>query len=113
MRQSHRFASVLILGLALTLARCEPGDDVPPPVTPTNPVAPASSSAPPAASSTAEKAGPQDDETKYASGEYAVGEDTDAYDDNDPAALNDFRAALDPSGAWVDSPTYGPGRGPA
>jgi hypothetical protein len=107
MRQSHRFASVLILALAPALMRCEPGDDVPPPATPTNPVAPASSNAAPAVSSTSDTAAQQDDETKYASGEYAVGEDSDAYDDNDPAALTDFRGALDPYGAWVDDPTYG------
>ena len=43
----------------------------------------------------------------YASGEYAIGADADAYDDNDPSALTDFRSALDSHGAWVDDPTYG------
>ncbi len=40
-------------------------------------------------------------------GEYAVGDDTDSYEDDDPAALTDFRPALDPYGGWVDDPTYG------
>ena len=43
----------------------------------------------------------------YASGEYTLGEDSDAYDDNDPAALTDFRQTLDAHGTWVDDPTYG------
>ncbi len=34
----------------------------------------------------------------------APGED---YADTDPAALTDFRSALDPYGSWVDDPTYG------
>ncbi len=48
-----------------------------------------------------------DDDAKYASGEYAIGTDTDTYDDNDPSALNDFRQPLEPYGAWSDDPTYG------
>ena len=43
----------------------------------------------------------------YASPEYTLGEDTDAYDDNDPSALTDFRQTLDPYGTWTDDPTYG------
>jgi hypothetical protein len=31
----------------------------------------------------------------------------DEYPDTDPSALTDFRAALDPHGAWVADPTYG------
>jgi hypothetical protein len=31
----------------------------------------------------------------------------DQYPDQDPSALTDFRAALDPYGTWVDDPTYG------
>jgi hypothetical protein len=31
----------------------------------------------------------------------------DEYADSDPAALTDFRATLDPYGAWVDDATYG------
>ena len=43
----------------------------------------------------------------YASGEYTLGEDSDAYDDNDPTAPTDFRPTLDSHGAWSDDPTYG------
>ena len=43
----------------------------------------------------------------YASGEYTLGEDSDAYDDNDPAALTDFHQTLDSHGTWSDDPTYG------
>ena len=42
-----------------------------------------------------------------AAGEYAIGVDADGYDDSDPAALTDFRAALDPYGSWADDSTYG------
>ena len=42
-----------------------------------------------------------------ASGDVAVGADTDSYQDNDPAALQDFHPALDNSGTWQDDPTYG------
>jgi hypothetical protein len=31
----------------------------------------------------------------------------DVYADNDPSALTDFRAALDPHGSWVQDPFYG------
>lgn len=31
----------------------------------------------------------------------------DVYEDNDPTALVDFHATLDPVGSWVDDPTYG------
>ena len=50
---------------------------------------------------------PQDGQ--YASGEVAVGDDgnADAYQDNDPSALQDFHPALDGSGTWQDDPTYG------
>jgi hypothetical protein len=43
----------------------------------------------------------------YASGEVTVGENADAYDDDDPSALTDFHATLDPYGSWVDDGTYG------
>jgi hypothetical protein len=33
--------------------------------------------------------------------------DGDEYADTDASALTDFRATLDPHGAWVDDPTYG------
>src|SRR5580692_3542035 len=50
--------------------------------------------------------------TQYASGDVAVGGDdananADAYQDNDPSALQDFHPALDSSGTWQDDPTYG------
>jgi len=40
-------------------------------------------------------------------GEYAVGADDDNYEDDDKAALTDFRPTLDPYGTWTDDPTYG------
>jgi hypothetical protein len=45
--------------------------------------------------------------TSFASPEYAIGVDQEAYDDTDPSALTDFRAALEPYGAWTDDATYG------
>ncbi len=69
--------------------------DVPPPPPPAP--APLATDAPPAASGDAQ----------YASGEYTVGGNPDAYDDDDPAALTDFHGALDPYGTWVDDGTYG------
>ncbi len=33
--------------------------------------------------------------------------DADGYADDDPAALTDFRAPLEPYGSWVEDPTYG------
>jgi hypothetical protein len=100
-----------IVGSALALlsagAACEPvppdvpqnASDVPPPARPPAPAAPAAASAGVAA--------PGEGDAQYASAEYAVGENADAYDDNDPAALKDFRPALDPYGSWVDDRTYG------
>jgi len=35
------------------------------------------------------------------------GDDGAAYDDADPAALTDFRGALEPYGTWTEDPTYG------
>ncbi|MDP8998891.1 MAG: hypothetical protein M3O46_02140, partial [Myxococcota bacterium] len=40
-------------------------------------------------------------------GEVAIGTETEGYDDDDPAALTDFHAALQPYGAWVEDSTYG------
>jgi hypothetical protein len=37
----------------------------------------------------------------------APGSPADEYSDTDPAALTDFRSALDPYGSWRDDPTYG------
>jgi hypothetical protein len=103
------------------LAHCEAWDDQPPATA----AAAANAPAPPAGQGAAQgdpgeplpPGGPipppgqapaaTDSNAKYSSGEYAIGTDTDSYDDNDPAALNDFRQPLDPYGAWVDDPTYG------
>jgi hypothetical protein len=41
------------------------------------------------------------------SGDVAVGDNADAYEDNDPSALQDFHPALDNNGTWQDDPTYG------
>ncbi len=42
-------------------------------------------------------------------GEMVIGADdaNDEYADTDPAALQDFRATLDPYGSWQEDPTYG------
>jgi hypothetical protein len=48
--------------------------------------------------------------TAQADGDRGVAVDVppgDEYDDTDPSALTDFRATLDPHGAWVDDGTYG------
>ncbi len=37
----------------------------------------------------------------------ASAEDAAGYEDEDPSALDDFRATLDPYGTWVDDDTYG------
>ena len=37
----------------------------------------------------------------------ARAETEEEYDDDDPSALTDFHAVLDPVGAWVEDPTYG------
>jgi hypothetical protein len=72
------------------------GTDVPPP------------EPPPAPTDTSAAASPADsDGNSYVSGEYAIGADSDAYDDNDPAALTDFHGALDAHGTWTDDPRYG------
>ncbi|HEY8039855.1 MAG TPA: DUF6600 domain-containing protein [Polyangiaceae bacterium] len=94
----------LALALALPLvAACDPADEGPPPMTAQNPdMTAAPPDAPPAA-----PAPEGADDGMYASGEYAIGEDTDSYDDNDPAALTDFRGALEGHGTWVDDSTYG------
>jgi hypothetical protein len=43
----------------------------------------------------------------YASGEVAIGTETDGYSDDDPAALADFRSTLDSRGSWQTDRTYG------
>jgi hypothetical protein len=104
----RRFAPVCFLllapPLASSLAACEvegpppavpeppPPTDVPPPDPPPAPVATAAASG---------------DGNQYVSAEYAIGADSDAYDDSDPSALTDFHGALDAHGSWVDDPRYG------
>ncbi len=110
-------ASAVVATFALflpALTQCEPWEDVPPPATPAAaPNVNASAAvavepgAPPPAPPPAPESGATDDGAKYASGEYEVGADVDSYDDNDPAALRDFRGALETHGTWVDDPTYG------
>ncbi len=68
---------------------------------------PIESPSPPIPPANGQAAGSPDDGAKYASGEYAIGADTDSYDDKDPSALSDFHPPLDPYGTWADDPTYG------
>ncbi len=67
----------------------------------------ASGASPPPQDTSAAAGQPGADGNTYVSGEYAIGADTDAYDDNDPAALTDFHGALDTHGTWSDDPRYG------
>ena len=115
-----RTSVALALGLA-TLPHCGAFEDEPPPATAANAAAPPAPNAPPDPNAPLPPGGPippvgqtsapgaptEGDDSRYVSGEYAIGTDTDSYDDNDPAALNDFRQPLDPYGSWVDDPTYG------
>jgi uncharacterized protein DUF6600 len=108
-----RSAAVLaaIASLLPALTRCEPWEEAPPPATPAAAAAVNASAAPPADPGPPPATDPHavapDANASYASGEYAIGADSDSYDDNDPSALTDFRSALDSHGAWVDDPTYG------
>jgi hypothetical protein len=118
------FAAIaLAITLLATLPHCGAFEDEPPPATAANAVQPADPNAPappdgpippagqagaPGAPDGPTPGAPTDgDDSKYVSGEYAIGTDTDSYDDNDPSALNDFRQPLDPYGSWADDPTYG------
>ncbi|HXN30662.1 MAG TPA: DUF6600 domain-containing protein [Polyangiaceae bacterium] len=91
---------------AASVTRCELGDE-PQPVAPQNAMIPpppdVSPPVAPAASGVPEGAG----ETMYSSGEVALGAEREGYDDDDPAALTDFHATLDPRGTWADDPVYG------
>ena len=135
MRSRARRGASVAVALALLLpglTQCDPADEGPPPATAATPgiaavdpgaradvpSAPLQQPGPPTADPpvppsppSAPPGAPANDSTRYASDEYDVGADTDtgpdAYDDNDPSALNDFRQALAPYGAWVDDPTYG------
>lgn len=101
----------LVLAIALALVGC---DDGPPPAVPANPpgdVPPPPPPPPPPPGTDGTASGDDSNAggngAMYASGEYAIGENYDAYDDNDPSALTDFHQALDSHGAWADDPTYG------
>jgi hypothetical protein len=102
------FASVLLVATLPGLVQCEVTASAPPPATAQNaaPGAPAEPEPPSAAPAEATGEAPAD-QASYASGEYAIGEDPDAYEDNDPSALTDFHATLAPYGTWTDDSTYG------
>ncbi|MGH7437948.1 MAG: DUF6600 domain-containing protein [Polyangiaceae bacterium] len=89
---------------ASALSACEPDA---PPATPQNASTDVPPPPPPAPPPTDQTEAAGSDGTMYASGEVAVGENADAYDDDDPSALTDFHATLDPYGTWVDDGTYG------
>jgi len=105
-RLSH-LASLALCLVIPVVAACDP-EEGPPPATAQNAPGMSMPAAPPAGAPAQDDsaAGGQGD-GMYASGEYALGEDSDAYDDSDPSALTDFRATLDPHGTWVDDSTYG------
>jgi len=99
-RWAHR--SLTLAALMLLAGACDVNYEAPPPATPAN-----VADVPPPEPADTSAAQPASDDAMYASGEYAIGEDTDAYDDNDPSALTDFHGALDAHGAWVDDSQYG------
>jgi hypothetical protein len=102
----NRIALVCVVLLAPAAGvHCEPSDQFSPPATPQPPQPPPPPEPPGTPSSGA--AGVGETETAYASGEVAVGAEGDGYDDDDPAALSDFRATLEPHGTWVDDSKYG------
>lgn len=92
--------------MSLVAAGCDPGDG-PPPASAQNDSTEVPPPPPPPGATAPDPNAQADGDAQYASGEVAVGENTDAYDDDDPSALTDFHAALDPYGSWVDDPTYG------
>jgi hypothetical protein len=107
----RRLRCLLSLAACAAVAACDPADEAPP-ATPQNATAPAAEPPAPAEppppegqpGAEGEAPGPA---TQYGSPEYTVGQDTDSYDDDDPAALTDFHDTLSPYGTWVDDPTYG------
>ncbi|MBV9949847.1 MAG: hypothetical protein JOZ69_23600 [Myxococcales bacterium] len=117
----HRIASLAAIAALPAILHCEPLDAGAAPATPhaappteTPPRAPGPSTAAGVSPSEAEEKATGESEAanpdgRYASGEYALGADNgaDSYDDDDPAALTDFHAALDSHGTWADDPTYG------
>jgi hypothetical protein len=104
----HRLASPLLALVALSVSACDPAADMAPPQTAQSAAANAEDgNYPPPAPADPSGAAPGDPNGMYASGEYTIGAEEDAYDDNDPAALTDFRTTLAPYGTWADDPTYG------
>ncbi|HEY4012257.1 MAG TPA: DUF6600 domain-containing protein [Polyangiaceae bacterium] len=102
-------ASVLVAVLACFA--CEPLDEGAPAASPpalsiTAEEAPATAPPGPAPAESAADAEGRD-AARYASDEVTIGQATDGYEDDDPSALTDFRATLDPHGAWEDDPIYG------
>ena len=55
----------------------------------------------------AEELAAQNEARAQASGEIAIGAETDEYADTDPSALTEFKPSLDGHGVWVDDATYG------
>ena len=103
----RRIASLTIPLFAIAALDCDPGDQ-PAPVSPQNAMTqePLPEGPPQSPQVVADTTAAGAD-TVYASGEVAIGTESEGYDDDDPAALTDFHAALDPHGTWVDDPTYG------
>jgi hypothetical protein len=97
------FAPVCFVLLAPFATACE--IEGPPPATPPEP--PADAPPPPPAPTAGDPNAQTGDGNTYASAEYAIGADTDTYDDNDPSALTDFHGALDAHGSWTDDSRYG------
>jgi hypothetical protein len=93
----------LLLCAGSALVQCEPSDETRPPATAQDAVLPPA----PAPATPADTATAGGEGVAYSSEEYAIGEDTDSYADNDPAALTDFHAAVDSNGTWSDDKTYG------
>src|SRR5438067_8591850 len=60
-----------------------------------------------AAQEQAAQPAPEQPQPQAANGDVAIGASADEYADTDPAALQDFKPALDGHGAWVDDSTYG------
>jgi hypothetical protein len=110
--EAMKFRSTPLGGIGLLLAslavHCEPHDQFSPPATPNgSPNLPPPPEPVAAGESQDTPAAPEGDATMYSSGEVTVGAEKDTYDDDDPAALTDFHAALDTHGSWVDDSTYG------
>jgi len=99
----RRLAPVCLALLSPLLVPALVGCEIegPPPAVPAAPT-----DVPPPAPPPTDTAAAGDGNT-YVSGEYAIGADSDTYDDSDPSALTDFHGALDAHGSWTDDPRYG------